>query len=200
MQKKNFFHLEDNRVAQKLLQNTFKEIASFTSAQTLKEAEEIPKRKPSIDCFFIDLNLGNENGIIFLKKIRTMKEYDLSSAFLLTSTLTNNIAYKAMRAGANASFSKLTSPAVMREKVCNFFDHPHVLLIKNEFHEVECLTWALGDQFYQYCPDIKQSTCAKTPEDAEANMQKLLEAYVKAHNNTVFDTNSAGVSIHRLNL
>lgn len=200
MQKKHFFHLEDNKVAQKLLQNTFKEIADFSSAQTIKEAEQMIQNKPQIDCFFIDLNLGNENGLVFLKKIRTISEYDNSSAFILTSTLTNSVAYKSMRAGANASFSKLTTPTVMREQVIKFLKNPFVSLIKNEFHEIECVTWAYKSQFYQYSPDLKKTVSAQTPEEAEAKMQQILAEYVQNNSNAVFDTNSVGVSIHRLDL
>lgn len=200
MQKKHFFHLEDNRVAQKLLQNTFNEIAEFTSAQTLKEADAHIANIPTIDCFFIDLNLGAENGLTFLKKIRTIKDYDLSLAFILTSTLTNNIAYKAMRAGANASFSKLTSPGTMREQVSEFLEIPFVNLVKNEFHEIECVTWANGSQFYQYSPDLDKTVYANTPEEADSLMQTLLSEYIAANHNSVFDTNSVGVAIHRLDL
>ena len=72
MTKKLFFHLEDNRVAQKLLSNIFKESADFISIQTVKQANNAIIDNPEIDCFFIDLNLDNESGMDFLKNISTM--------------------------------------------------------------------------------------------------------------------------------
>lgn len=200
MNKRLFLHLEDNRVAQKLLANTFKEIADFISIQTIKEAEKAIQDHPDIDCFFIDLNLENENGLDFLKKIRTIRRYDISPAFLLTSTLTSNLAYKAMRAGANESISKLVSPSDLREIIQKHLEHRYVKLVSQEFYEVECLSWAHDNHFYQYSPDIEKTVSGRSPEEVHALMDTEIETWIQSRKNVIFDTNSAGVRVHRFDL
>ncbi len=198
--KKLFLHLEDNRVAQKLLSNTFKEIADFISIKTIKEALQAVSTQPNIECFFVDLNLNNENGLDFLKSIRTMPEHDNSPAFILTSTLTTNLAYKAMRAGANESISKLTSPTDLREIVNKHFEHRHVKIVKQDFHEVECLSWAFNNHFFQYSPDLEKTITGKSPEEVNEKMHTEIETWIQSRKNVIFDTNSVGVSVHRFDL
>lgn len=175
MSKKLFLHLEDNRIAQRVLQNTFREIADFVSARTVSEAEKLIESLPEIECFIVDYHLETQTGFDFIKKVRMIQSYDLVPVILMTSTITSEIAYKAMRIGVNQSVSKLESAEVVRKIVTEHIERPHTQYFARTFYEVECISFEVARKYFQYCPDLDKSVIGDTPEEAANKMRAELE-------------------------
>lgn len=178
MAKRLFFHLEDNRIAQKLLARTLERFGECRGFKTIHEAEAYLREKPEIDAFFVDYTLSDGTGLSLVRRIRSMDQYNHVPIILLTSTLTNDVAYKSMRAGVNISISKLTSPSALRRIVARQVKRPYVQLYSREFYEVWCATWEKDQVYYQYCPETEDLITAGTPEDAEKKMREKLEEII----------------------
>ena len=169
-----FLHLEDNRIARKLLARTLQCFGECKGFASIKEAQEFIKDKPQIDAFFVDYTVSDGIGLCFVKRIRGMDQYNHIPIILLTSTLTNEVAYKAMRSGVNISVSKLTSPSMLRRILARQVKRPYVKLVQRDCYEVWCAAWEKDGVYYQYCPEMDEQIVAETPEDAEKKMRERL--------------------------
>ena len=173
-----FLHLEDNRIAQKLLARTLQCFGECRGFVSIKEAEAFIKKQPQIDAFFVDYTVSDGIGLCFVKRVRGMAQYNHIPVILLTSTLTNEIAYKAMKSGVNISISKLTSPSMLRRILARQVKRPYVKLVQRDLYEVWCAVWEKEGFYYQYCPELDEKVSAGTPEDAEKQMRERLEQLI----------------------
>lgn len=187
MAQRLFLHLEDNRIAQKLLARTLSRFGECIGFSTIKEAEAYMTTSPQIDAFFVDYTLSDGNGLCFVKKLRSVYKYPDAPILLITSTLTNEVAFKAMRAGVNESLSKLTSPTLIRRIVARQIKRPYVKLVNRDGYEVWCAIWEKNGQYYQYCPEMDLTISARTPEEAQAQMRAKLATLIYSEKKT-FDS------------
>ena len=195
-----FFHLEDNRIAQRILQNTFREMADFISARTFEEAQESLRTLPDVSCFFIDDLLPGKSGLTFVRKIRFIEKYDMVPVFLLTSTVTPDIAFKAIRIGANDVVSKMESPETMRNTVTQHLQRSQCKYIPRTYYEVECVAFAAAKKYFQYCPDLERTVCADSPEEAADRMRTVLDDMIHKRNMRDFYVMGIDSCIHRIGM
>jgi CheY-like chemotaxis protein len=200
MSKMTFFHLEDNRIAQRVLQNALREMADFISARTVNEADELLSSLPDVDFFIIDYYLEGKTGLAFVRKIRSIDKYDMVPVIILTSTITQEFTNRAMRMGVNESVSKLTQPDALREIVTRHLEYPQVRYIPRPYYEVECVAFSVAKKHFQYCPDIDKTVCADSPEEAAMCMRSVLEEVIFKENKQDFHISEITTYTHRIGL
>ena len=198
--KKIFFHLEDNRIAQRVLQNTLKEIGTFISTRSIKKAEDNLSTLPDVSAFFIDNLLEDGSGLTIVKKIRSITKYDLSPIFLITSTVTPDLAYKAMRIGVNETVSKLEPPDSLRAIVTRHLSNLQIRYIPRPYYEIECVKYEAAQKHFQYCPDLDKIVCADSPKEAVDKMRTLLEDALQKKELIDTFVTEVGSYIHRIKL
>ena len=178
MAKYTFLHLDDSYIALKVFEKTFENDACIIKTQTFEEAQEYLRKEPDIDCFVIDYHLRGGTGLSFIKSIRKTKKYEMTPVILLTSTATESIAFKAMKAGVNQTISKIVPPADLKTIIFNQIKNPYIQYIKRKYMEIRTIEWSTDKKFYQYCPAIRRSVAAPTSEKARDKMEKLIKKYI----------------------
>jgi CheY-like chemotaxis protein len=88
-----FFYLDNNRIAQKRLQNMFSTMANVEQVLSYQEAVQLINDQPDFDAFFIDHQLKHKSGIQFACYIRSILKYDAKPVFLLAPVINEMLAY-----------------------------------------------------------------------------------------------------------
>jgi hypothetical protein len=108
-----------------------------------------------------------------------MEDYDRVPIILISSALTNQVAFGAMRAGANISISKMNPIAETRAEIVRQITRPYTHIVEPEMLETCCLAWKSDNVFYQYSPEIDQVVMSATEEGAHLKIEKLLQENYK---------------------
>ncbi|MGL1902674.1 MAG: response regulator [Fibrobacterales bacterium] len=173
------FHLEDSKIAQKILKKILGDSVDITFAASLDEALELIAHKPPVNCFIVDYSLFDGTGIDFIRHVRAIEPYIDTPILFQSSNLNNNLAYRAMKVGANESISKLISSAELRERVARHIKKPHFVEVELENVEVMTLSWISQNRCYQYCPDLNIRAEGASTVEAEESMRFKLVEYLK---------------------
>ncbi|MCK5146120.1 response regulator [bacterium] len=198
MAKPIFLYLDNNRIAQKRLENTFKEKADIIAAQSMAEAKEIIAELPEIACFFVEYQLKTKTGLHFARIIRGINKYDASPVFLLAPMINEMLAYKAMRVGVNECVSKLISILEFQKLVDKHLHVPYVKLILRPYYEINCIAWQKGTDFYQFCPDIQKVIQADSANAASGKMKIFLNDMINSGEKIDFDFIEIDSDLHRV--
>ncbi|MGL1935538.1 MAG: response regulator [Fibrobacterales bacterium] len=174
------FHLEDSKIAQKILKKILGDEVEITFAASLDEALELIAHKPQVGCFIVDYSLFDGTGIDFIRHVRAIELYRETPILFQSSNLNNNLAYRAMKAGANESISKLISSVELRERVSDQIRKPRFVDVELENVEALTLSWVSKNKCYQYCPDLNIRVVGSSTVEAEENMRTKLVEYLKA--------------------
>ncbi len=196
MQKQIFFHLEDSRINQILFQKTFEDVAEVITAQSIGDALQMITDVPDIACFVIDYKLHDGNGLTFVKKIRTMKKYEIVPVILLTATLTDELEREAQIAGVNESLDKMISNIDLRKILAEQINNPHIKWNKGQEHRIPCVTYELNTKYYQFCPSIRQLVEADTPEKAEVEMRASLKEALSKGDSAIDPVHAISSCVH----
>ncbi len=173
------FHLEDSKIAQKILKKILGEGVDICVAASKEEAITLINGEPEVSNFVVDYRLYDGNGIEFIEHVRKMSKYSEVPILFQSSNMTNSIAYKAMKVGANESITKLISANDLRMCVAGHIKKPHNVSVALENIEALCVIWSVGDTHYQYCPDINERVEGSSSVDAEDKMQEVLLNYIE---------------------
>ncbi|NRA38733.1 MAG: response regulator [Planctomycetes bacterium] len=168
-------HLDDSRIALKLVQKAFQGTAQVIGVSKLVDATAIIEREVIFDCFLVDHGLGDGNGFDFIKIIRGMDKYKDIPVILLTSTLTNKIAHRAMTLGVNCSIPKIISNEDLVKETMQQIENPMIKIIQKEYHEVYCVQWEHDGVYFQYSPDVNIIVSAKSSEETQELMEYKLK-------------------------
>ena len=171
--------VDDSVSAARIAQKNLAEICDLEVAVDVPEAMEL-LTKHTYNLILVDYLLPSSSGIELIRILRGMDIYDNIPIIFISSALTNQVAFAAMRAGANASLSKVTTSAKVREEVIEQLAHPHTHIICPEVLETCCLAWRCENVFYQYSPELGETVSSATEQGVNEKMDFLLkEAFQK---------------------
>ncbi len=173
------FHLEDSKIAQKILKKILGDGVDICVATSKEEAIALINDEPEVTIFVVDYRLYDGNGIEFIEHVRSMSKYSEIPILFQSSNMTNSIAYKAMQVGANESITKLISANDLRMRVAGHIKKPHIVSVELENIEALCITWIVDGTHYQYCPDINKRVEGSSSVEAEDKMREVLLSYIE---------------------
>ena len=168
-------HLDDSRIALKLLANAFRDIVNIVSVSDIQSARDAIAEEADICCFILDNHLVDGTGLDLIKDIRRKAQYKTTPIILFTSTLTNSVAHKAMTYGVNQSLPKVISNKDLVREVLSQVENPRIKVVAKEYHEVYCATWEHEGRFFQYSPDTHTTVEGATKAEAQESMESALQ-------------------------
>lgn len=187
MSERVILHLDDSRIALKLVHRAFQGIAQVAGFSNLADALSFIEQSPHVDCFLVDHGLGEGSGFDLIQILRKNGKYRYTPIILLTSTLTNQIAHYAMTLGVNCSLSKIISNDDLVKETLAQIENPQIQVIQKEYHEVYCVQWEHEGRHFQYSPDINVTVSSCDSDETQELMENKLKDVM---NSLEFDSNA----------
>ncbi len=166
--------VDDSISASRIAQRAYGDVCDLDVVPDIPEAME---RIASVQygLIFVDYLLPSGSGIDLVRTIRGMEAFDHIPVILISSAITNQVAFGAMRAGVNVSISKTASISESRERVLGQLKSPHTEIVEPEILETCCLVWKVENVFYEYCPEIDKLVVAASEEGAHQQIEDSLK-------------------------
>ncbi len=165
--------VDDSSIACKLAKKNLEELCNIDYASDIPEAlSKIVTDHFSV--FILDYKLLSGTGLELARTIRSMDEYKDVPILLLSSVMSNQIAYAAMRARINKSFNKLISYETVKAEILKQIKNPTIEKVKLEAIETRCIAWRNDLNFYQYSPEFNLTVLAASAEEANRKMEEAI--------------------------
>jgi two-component system chemotaxis response regulator CheY len=116
---KNIMVVDDSRIMRNIVKNTFAllkipcnyiEAGDGEQALLMLESEQA-------DLILLDWNMPNLSGIDFLKKVRSMEQYQHTPVIMVTSEAARLNVVEAVKAGVTAYITKPINDKIFMEKI-----------------------------------------------------------------------------------
>lgn len=174
---KRILHLDDSQMALRMMERMLKDCAEVLSAATVNDAEVILNGS-SVDMVITDYMLDDGNGIDFTRRLRTDERYKSIPVLLVSTGLTDEVAYQAMRAGVNQSFRKPLQPTEIRQAVTKQLESPWIEDVHRSKLYLHGVSWEAGGVYYEYSPDLDHRVSATSKDEAHQEMIRQLGTLV----------------------
>ena len=172
--------IDDSISAAKIAQRIYGDICEVDVVSDFPEAVE-RIAQATYELFIVDYLLPSSSGIEIVRLIRSMEMYDTVPVILISAAMTNQLAFGAMRAGANVSFSKVTSAQAIREEICRQMTNPSTHVVDLEVIETGCLIWRNQNIHYQYSPELQLTLSGVSEDLVHSKMEQALLEYYNTH-------------------
>jgi CheY-like chemotaxis protein len=174
---KRVLHIDDSQMALRMMERMLKDCAEVLSATTIHDAQAVLAKGP-VDLIITDYMLDDGNGVEFVQKLRTDEQYKEIPILLVSTGLTDDLAYHAMRSGINQSFRKPLHPSEVRQAVLKQLESPWVEDVHRTRLLLHGVSWQAGGMYYEYSPDLDRRVSADRKEEAHEEMTRQLKALV----------------------
>ena len=174
---KTVLYLDDSTCALRLMERFLKDEMQVHCCPTTAEAEAVLKEH-AIDCFVLDYNLSDGDGISFAQTLRADRRYTKTPIILLSAAVAPELAHRAMRCGINQCLAKPYPPSEVKAIINAQIANPTIERVERSVIAASCAAWQADDAYYQYSPDTGKLVSARTPEDAHAQMHESLRQWV----------------------
>lgn len=174
---KRILHLDDSQMALRMMERILKDCAEVLSAVTVHDAEAILEDK-TVDMVITDYLLDDGTGIDFTRRLRANEQYKDIPVLLVSASLSDEMAYKAMRAGVNQCFRKPLHPSEVRQAVVKQLASPWIEDVHRSKLHLHGVSWESGGLYYEYSPDLDQRVSAASNEQARQEMIQRLQTLV----------------------
>ncbi|MEM6750032.1 MAG: response regulator [Planctomycetota bacterium] len=175
MQTIRVLHLDDSRVAQRLLAQVLEPVGEFAGAETLAEALALV-REQEFSAFVVDFELPDGDGLEFVRALRADPRTASAPILLYCASLNESLAYEAMQAGVNESFAKPMHMLDLRDHVLRHIETPTHKRVTRSLIQFTVVAWQAGGRSHLYSPDLDLHVAADDPEAAADRMDQRLEA------------------------
>lgn len=172
--------IDDSISAGKIAQRIYGDLCDVDVVADFPEAVE-RIAQAVYELFIVDYLLPSGSGVEVVRLIRSMEIYDTAPVILISAAMTNQLAFGAMRAGANVSFSKVTSAQVIREEIRHQIERSYTHVVDLEVIETICLVWKAQNIYYQYSPEIQKTLSGVSEEIVHSKMEQALIEHYKMH-------------------
>jgi two-component system chemotaxis response regulator CheY len=105
------------RVLKNVLNRMLKDEIEYVEAGDGIEALEALKNNKDIALIFLDVNMPNMNGDVFLEKMRAMKEFNAIRVVMVTTEAEKSNVVRIMKLGANGFIVKPFTPDIVRKSI-----------------------------------------------------------------------------------
>lgn len=175
------FHLDDSSIARKIFKNYF--YGNYTKvidAADINSSLKIIADSPDINCFVIDLNIGETTSFDLIRKINAIPKYYMAPIILRTAGLTTQIEHESMKCGVNQCVSKMLPPKELKKVIAEQIKKPEIKIIDRDYFEVYCATWEKNGEFFQYCPEMNMLFSGETARDVKLKVKEAIENHLKS--------------------
>jgi two-component system chemotaxis response regulator CheY len=111
--------IDDSSTMRRIIKNTLSRIgygSDVLEAEDGKQALDILSQN-KVDLIITDWNMPNMDGLTFVKKIRSMHEWDDVPIIMVTTEAAKEDILEALKAGVNNYIVKPFTPEVLKEKI-----------------------------------------------------------------------------------
>ncbi|MEM7681732.1 MAG: response regulator [Planctomycetota bacterium] len=175
MQTIRVLHLEDSRVAQRLLAQVIEPVGEFIGAETLAAARDLIANE-TYSAVVVDFELPDGNGLELVRDLRADPRHADTPVLLYCSSLNEALAFEAMQAGVNESFAKPMHMLDLRDQVLRHIETPTRKRVRRSLIQFAVVAWEAEGQAHLYSPDLNLHVAAPDAEAAADRMDQRLEA------------------------
>ena len=196
----NILYLEESKTAWLLMRKNVDGIAKLYCCSKLVKAEEIANSE-TIDLFIVDYLVVKSVGLKFAKQIRKSSKYKTTPIIIVSSGLTNDISYRAMKYGINAAIAKPIKRDNLIGLISSLLEFPIVYEVKRNVVQAYCVSWEDPNAFYEYSPEMNLRVIGETSKEAHEKMNKEINDFVnkkKEEFNDVIDLKTIAHSVQVL--
>jgi ActR/RegA family two-component response regulator len=161
---------------------TMRGFADWICVSSISDAVDAMS-KNDIVCFIIDYKLADGNGINFAKCVRKNENYLNTPIILISSSLTTEIAFKAMKAGINQSLSKPIEPVEIKQIIARQIKNPTIHKVERTQISACCVRWEKDNEFFEYSLDTGRLIQSNSAKDTQEKMYEILKTCVRNKNN-----------------
>ncbi len=122
--------------------------------------------------------LDDGNGGYFAQKLRSDEQYREIPILLVSTGLTDDLAFHAKRSGVNQSFRKPFHPSQMRQAVLKQLESPWIEDVHRSKLHLHGVSWKAGGTYFEYSPDLDLRVSAAGKEEAHEEMTQKLQSLV----------------------
>jgi two-component system chemotaxis response regulator CheY len=111
--------IDDSSTMRRIIKNTLERIGyggNILEAEDGKQALDILSQN-KVDLIITDWNMPNMDGLTFVKKIRSMREWDDVPIIMVTTEAAKEDIIEALKAGVNHYVVKPFTPQTLKEKI-----------------------------------------------------------------------------------
>lgn len=178
---KKVFYLDDSTASITLIKKCLKEMAETTGVATLPEAQNILD-KAKFDLILFDYQIGSLTSLELIEHVRKESHLNKNTPIILvTAFRSEGLFFKASKLGVNDYIFKPYSREAMVNLVTDYLENPNKVREAKPNHLIaQCVTWNVGNKFYQYSPDLFELVEDSTWEGCG---MKMKERYIQAKKN-----------------
>lgn len=174
---KRVLHLDDSQMALRMMERILKESAEVLSAATVHDAEALLADHP-VNMVITDYMLDDGTGIDFVRKLRDDERFRDLPVLMVSASLTDEMAFQAMRAGVNQCFRKPLRPAEIRQAVLKQLQSPWVEDVRRSQLHLHGVAWKSGAVYYEYSPDLDRCISGASRDEVHQDMLRELKGLV----------------------
>lgn len=178
----HLLYVEDSKVARDLLARAVAPIVHFHGAGSIAEARQVLAEQP-IGVFILDYELPDGNGVDFAGELRQTDAHARTPMLLYASSVDNELAFQAMKAGINESIQKPMPAMELCQRIVTQIELPEIKHVRRQLLQLTCMVWKVDGKWHEYSPDLNLLLRGDDPKTLEAEMQQRLEAELLAKAN-----------------
>lgn len=169
--------VDDNLVSQKMLRRILQQNAQLTVVDDLATAR-LNLGAGDFDAIILSGDEHVDDFLAFVFELRQRPNaMQRRPVLLISSTASDDLAYRAGRAGINCTLAKPFEPAVLVRELAEQVREPRMRTVQRSGCTVECVSWSKGGLYYLYSPDLNRLVTAASMEVAEVQLGELFEQY-----------------------
>ncbi len=111
--------IDDSSTMRRIIKNTLQRIgygSDVLEAEDGKQALDVLSRN-KVDLIITDWNMPNMDGLTFVKKIRSMSEWNDVPIIMVTTEAAKEDILEALKSGVNNYIVKPFTPEILKEKI-----------------------------------------------------------------------------------
>jgi CheY-like chemotaxis protein len=192
-------YLDDSRIALKMLTQSLKGFAEMHCVTTVAKAL-IEIEDHTFDAFIIDYQLSGECGFDLVELLRIKDIYRETPIFLISASLTEEMAYGGMKRGVNFSFRKpIPDFNEFKERVLAQIEKPFIELVVREKININCLRWQDKGMYYEFSPELRKLVSGKSKKITNDKMLEVMKENESSALGEIYDVEIVQHSIKNHN-
>jgi CheY-like chemotaxis protein len=171
-------YIDDSRIALKMMQKYLSDFAEVHCVTTISEALAF-LQKNEVSGFIVDYKLSGECGFDLIETLRKTDAHRETPIFLISASLTEEVAYEAMKRGVNSSYKKpIADVDELKTNIQNMIKTPRIDQVYRNKISINCLKWQEGGVYYEFSPELRKLVSGTSLDQVD---ERMLEA-VKENN------------------
>ncbi len=196
---RKILYLDDSSLYLKFMAATMRGFADWICVSSISDAVDAMSTN-DIVCSIIDYMLADGNGINFAKRVRKNENHLNTPIILISSSLTTEIAFIAMKACINQSLSKPFEPVEMKQILARQIKNPTIHKVERTQISACCVRWEKDNEFFEYSLDTGRLIQSNSAKNTQEKMDEILKTCVRNKSNDFEGVINAKIVDYFLNI